>query len=153
MADPFSIIAGVLGITTAVIQSSEVFLELVNDIRSGAEEVKAVSEDVHAFYAIVSSLHATLREVDVKDAIACDEILLTTIGNLALPLENCRVVLGELMVKIKQQLQPFPDDKRFRINTKSLKWSLFTKSEIRTLQRRLEATKTTLCSALDAITA
>ncbi|ERF68059.1 hypothetical protein EPUS_09411 [Endocarpon pusillum Z07020] len=153
MADPFSIIAGVLGITAAVIQSSKIFLELVNDIRRCPEEVKSVSKDVHAFYAIISSLNVTLREVDVKDAIAYDDALLTTIGNLAHPLEHCRVILGELKVKIQQQLLPFPNDRRFRINSKILRWSLFTKSEIRTLQRRLEATKTTLCIALDAITA
>ena len=69
------------------------------------------------------------------------------IGNLAGPLENCQVVLGE-----QKQLKPHLEGKGFQMSTVSVKWCLFTKAEIRGLQLRLEAAKSTLCSALDAVT-
>lgn len=151
MTDPVSIVTGVIGIATAAIQSSKVFFELVNDIKGGPAEIRSVSRDVHAFYAIVFSLNATLKEVNVKNVITCDEAMVSMIGNLAGPLENCQVVLGELMVKIQKQFKPGLESKGFRISTRSVNWCLFTKSEIRTLQLRLEAAKSTLCSALDAV--
>ena len=152
MADPFSIVAGVLGIANVAVQSSKVFLELVNDIKGGPAEIRSVSRDVHAFYAIVFSLNVTLKEVNIKNVITCDEAMVNMIGNLAGPLENCQVVLGELMVKTQKQLKPRLESKGFRMGTIGLKWCLFTKSEIRGLQLRLEAAKSTLCSALDAVT-
>lgn len=152
MTDPFSIVAGVIGIATATIQSSNVFFELMNDIKGGPAEIKSVSRDVHAFYAIVFSLKATLKEANVKNVITCDEVMVNMIGNLAGPLENCQMVLGELMVKIQKQLKPHLESKSFRMSTESVKWCLFTKGEIRGLQLRLEAAKSTLCSALDAVT-
>ena len=104
MTDPVTIVTGVIGIATAAIQSSKVFFELVNDIKGGPAEIGSVSRDVHAFYAIVFSLNATLKEVNVKNVITCDEAMVSMIGNLAGPLENCQVVLGELMVKIQKHL-------------------------------------------------
>jgi Fungal N-terminal domain of STAND proteins len=152
MMDPFSIIAGVIGITSAAIQSSKAFFELVNAIKGCPAEIQAVSRDVHAFYAIVFSLNAILKEVDVKNVISCDEAMVSMITNLANPLENCQMVLGELMIKIQKRLKHRSEGKGFRMSATYVKWSLCTRSEIRDLQRRLEATKSTLCSALDAVT-
>ena len=153
MADPFSIIAGVLGITTAVVQASKTILQLLVDTARGPEEVRSISHDIHAFQTVVISLKTTIGLAEVQNAIAGDETLLKTIVNLDSPLRNCRVVLEELMVKLKQQHRLTPLNKRFRINTVSLRWSLFTKSEVRALQCRLEAGKATLSNALNAISA
>lgn len=57
------------------------------------------------------------------------------------------------MVKIQLLLLPYSKDKRFRKTITSLRWCLFTKNEVKALQRRLEARKSTLCGALDAVTA
>ena len=75
MTDPFSIVAGVIAIATAAIQSSKVLFELMNDIKEAPAEIESVSRDVHAFYAIVFSLKATLKEANVKNVVTCDEVL------------------------------------------------------------------------------
>ena len=151
MTDPCSVIAGIIGIATAAIQSSKVFFELLNDIKEGPTEIRSISRGVYAFSAIVFSLNTTLEEVNFNNVTTCDDAIVNIIGNLARPLENCQVVLRELTVKIRQ-LKTRSESKGFRMATISLKWCLFTKSEIRGLQLRLEAAKSTLCSALDAVT-
>jgi hypothetical protein len=152
MTDPLSIIAGVIGITAAAITSSKAFFELVNDIKGVPEEIRSVSRDVHAFYSIIFSLNVTLKEDDVKYVISGDEAMVEMTRNLAGPLDNCRAVLGELMVKIQKGFKPGSEGKGSRMSSINVKWTLFTKSEIRDLQLRLEATKSTLGSALDAVT-
>lgn len=152
MADPLSIIAGVAGIATAALQSSKALFELINDIQGCSEEIKAVSRDVHAFYSIKYALNAILKEEAVRDAIGGDQAIIEMIRNLSGPLSNCQAVLGELMLKVQTQLGADSDGKRSRMSSANLKWGMFTKGEVRTLQSRLEATKATLNSALDALT-
>ena len=57
------------------------------------------------------------------------------------------------MVKIQAHLQTASHSKRRRTAFISVKWSLLTKTTVRDLLLRLEATKSTLNSALDAVTA
>ena len=81
MTDPFSIIAGVLGIATAAIRSSKALIELVDDIRGGPEEIKAVSRDVHAFYSIIIALNATLKDDSIRDVVSGDVAMMDMIRN------------------------------------------------------------------------
>lgn len=152
MADPLSSIASVIGITATVIQLSKAFVELANDIRGGPEEIKSISRDVHAFCSIIFSLNATLKEEDIQKAINGDEAMAKMIQNLTGPLKNCQAVLGELMVKIQKLAVPRLEGTGFRMNSTSVKWGLFNKSELRDLQLRLEAAKSTLGRALEAVT-
>ncbi len=137
VTDPCSIIAGIIGIATAALQSSKVFFELLNDIKGGPAEIRSISRDIHAFSAILFSLNATLEKINFNNVITCNEAIVNIIENLARPLKNCQAALGELMVKIRQ-LGPRSKNKEFRIATISAKWGLLTKSEIVGLQLRLE---------------
>ena len=146
MAEPLSIFSGIVGISAAAIKASKEVFELVDAVRGGPEEIRSISRDLHAFYSVVFSLNVSFKQKDVRDVISSDEAMVEMIGNLIGPLENCQIVLGALMVKIQKC------DKWARMSLTSLKWGLFTKSEVRDLQVRLEATKSTLISALDTIT-
>ncbi|KAL9626364.1 MAG: hypothetical protein Q9164_007892, partial [Protoblastenia rupestris] len=140
MTDPFSIIAGVVGIATVAIRSSKALIELVDDIKGGPEEIKAVSRDVHAFYSIIIALNATLKDDSIRDVVSGDVAVMEMIRLLQDPLSNCKKILGELMVKIQAHLQPASDSKRRRTAFISVKWSLLTKTTVRDLLLRLEAT-------------
>ena len=151
MADPLSIIASVVAITAAAIRSSKTLFELVDDIKGGPEEIKSISRDTHSFYSIIFSLNATLEDTSIRDAVSGDDAMLEMIGNLTRPLSNCEAVLVELMVKIQKQLKLGSDGRGNRMSATNVEWGLFTKSEIRGLQLRLEAAKSTLNSALNGI--
>jgi hypothetical protein len=150
MADPFSVIAGVLGILSSVIATSKAVTEIVNDVGEASNEIRCLSNDCHAFFSIVRSLDIVLREQDVQDIVRSDAAILDMISNLVDPLRNCRAVLTDLMVKMRKQAK-LPEAKGSCMGFESLKWALFTKGEVRSIQSRLETTKSTLNSALDAV--
>ena len=152
MTDLLSIIAGVLAIATATIQSSKRICELVSDIRECPKEIAAITRNAQAFCTVLSSLSALLRDDDVKEIISGDDIMFDMIENLKDPLEHCRLVLEGLTVKIQKHTKPNVNGKGFRLNAAYLKWGILTKGEIKDLQLRLESTKSTLNGALDALT-
>lgn len=151
MADPLGIIASVVAIATAAIRSSKALFELVDGIKRGPEEIKSISRDAHSFHSIVFSLNATLEDPSFTDVISGDDSMLEKVGNLARPLSDCEAVLSELMVKMQKQLKHGSDNSGDRMSFTNVKWCLFIKSEVRVLQLRLEAAKSTLNSALNGI--
>lgn len=150
MADPLSIFASVLAIASTVIQSSKALFELVDDIREGPEEIRSISRDAHSFYSVVFSLNTTLGDARIREIISDDDALLDMISNLKSPLSNCEAVLAKLMIKM-QTLRLGPESRGDRMRLASVKWGLFSKSEVRGLQLRLEAAKSTLNSVLNGI--
>ena len=144
------IVSGTIGFTRLALEASKVLLDLVNDIRKAPTEIRSVSKDIHAFYSIVFSLDIALRERDVQAVLQNDEAMVEMLGNLTVPLDSCRTVLGELMLKIQKLLKHGSKGKGLFVS--SLRWSLFNKNEIKQLQVRLETLKSTFSSALDAIT-
>lgn len=150
MADPLSITAGVVGIATATIQSAKTLYEILDNTKEGPGEIESVSRDAHAYYSIVFALLATLKENKVRHVVERDEAMIEMIRNLVDPLSHCQALLGELMVQIQKQLKQSTDAQGSRIIFIAVNWILFAKYKIRTLQIRLEASKSTLCSALNA---
>ena len=72
--------------------------------------------------------------------------------NLEYPLRNCETLLSELVAKVVFHFGQQSDGKRNGMGFANLKWSLATKHRIGDLRSRLEAAKSTLNSALSAIT-
>ena len=151
MADPLSIFASVLALASAAVQSSKAIFELVDDIREGPEEIRSISRDAHSFYSVVFSLNAALGDARIRETISGDDAMLQMISNLTSPLSNCEAVLARLMIKMQKQLKLGSDGRGDRMRLTSVKWGLFTKSEVRGLQQRLEAAKSTLNGALNGI--
>lgn len=147
--DPFSIVAGVLGIVSVAAQSSKSLCELIDTVRSAPSEVKNISRDTHAFYNILFSLESSLKDSKVTAAIADDESLITLLANLSEPLKNCTNILGQLMVKIQGFIRPL-DGERKRFSSNDLKWWM-GKKEILELTSRVDATKATLNTGLTAV--
>ena len=56
MADPLSLIAGVISVATVAVQSAKALSKLIDDIKGAPREIQAVAHDIHAFRSIVSSL-------------------------------------------------------------------------------------------------
>ncbi|KAL8930145.1 MAG: hypothetical protein Q9208_000762 [Pyrenodesmia sp. 3 TL-2023] len=150
MADPISIIAGVISIATVVVQSSKALSKLIDNVKETPQEIRAVARDVHAFRSILS-LKIALEETDVKNAVSRDTALVEMIGNLSHPLTNCEGALQSLMTKIQRGFDA-SEASTFRKSAQSLKWAMFAKTEIKDVRSRLEATKSTLNTALETIT-
>ena len=151
MADPLSVVAGVISIATVAIQSSKILSMLINDIKEASEEINVVSHDVLAFASLVSSLKLALEETKIKDAISSDGAMIEVIGNLHHPLDNCEAALQALSSKLSNELE-YRKGRTFRATAVSLKWALFAKKEAKDLQSRLGVTKATLSAALNTIT-
>jgi hypothetical protein len=62
MADPFSVITGVLGILSSVIATSKAVIEIGSDVGEASKEIRCLSKDCHAFFSIARSLDIALRE-------------------------------------------------------------------------------------------
>lgn len=147
MADPFSAIGCVLGILTSLITISQPVIKIVDNIRKAPREIQCISRDIRAFFSIVRSLGITLREQDIRDIVESDRAISDQICNLEEPLRNCRDVLTDLMVKH----EGFEQKGALR-GFRKLRWAIFTKDEVRSIQSSLEPMKSTLNSALNAVT-
>ncbi|KAK0515444.1 hypothetical protein JMJ35_001478 [Cladonia borealis] len=147
MADPFSSIGSFLGILSSLLTISQAVIEIVDDVRNASHEIRCLSRDIHAFFSLIRSLDISLREQDVRDIVASDEAILYQIHSLEESLRNCRDVLTKLMVK-HEEFKKKGDCMGFR----KLRWAIFTKGEVRSLQLPLEIMKSTLNGALNAVT-
>lgn len=148
MGEPLSIFAGVLAIATAAIQSSVFLIEIANGIKSSSKEIQAISRDAQSIYSTISSLEATLKNGKIKAGTMDDDAILEIIKSLTAPLSNCKMVLEELVVKIRKLFKLTTKDVGDRTGVMNLKWALYKKNEIRDVQLRLEAAKSTLNTAL-----
>lgn len=151
MADPVSLVLGVVAITIQAVQTSKALLDLIADIRGAPGNIKTIHKEVHAFYNVVSSLNIVLKDQDVQIAIGGNKTLIETVQSLTQLIHNCRSILGHLIVKLeKLRIRLEPHD--VRATFVGVKWSLFWKNEISELQHTLEAEKLTISVALNVIT-
>ena len=146
-----SIIGGVLTISAAAIKSSVTLVEMVNGIKSHSKEIQAISRDAQSIRSTISSLHTILQNGEIKAGIMDDDAMLEIIKSLTAPLSNCEMILEELVLKMQKQVKFVSKDIGDRAGIMSLKWVLYKKNEIRDVQVRLEAAKSTLNTALNSI--
>lgn len=62
MADPVSLILGVVTFTTQTVHTTKALLGLVADIRDAPRNIKAIYKEVHAFYNVILSLNLVLKD-------------------------------------------------------------------------------------------
>lgn len=146
MADPFSPIGCFLGILSSLQAISQAVIQIVDDVRNASLDIRCLSRDIHAFFSLIRSLDIALREQDVRSIVESNEAILYQIHGLEESLRNCRDVLTKLMVK-HEEFRKKNDCMGFR----KLRWAIFTKGEVRSLQSPLETMKSTLNSALNAV--
>ena len=102
MADPLSVIAGVVGIATAAIRTSKALFDLVNDSKGAPAEIISISRDVYAFASIVLSVSANLQTDILTGSYGDDGSFVEAIGNIRLPLSNCQAVLEDLIAGLQK---------------------------------------------------
>lgn len=152
MADPVSLILGVLAFTTQAVQTSKALLGIVADIRDAPGGIKAIYNEVYAFYNVVFTLGIVLKDQDVQNTIGGNKTLIETVENLTEPMKNCRGILEQLSVKLERLRNPHLESHGVQSSFVGIKWSLFSKNEISKLQQTLEAEKLTISVALNVIT-
>ena len=149
MAEAFSVIASVVGVSAAASQISKALFELVDGIRSAPEEIKAISRDTHAFYDLVFSLETALKDDDIVSVIRENAATVDMMRNLEQPLRNCSTTLGQLMLKIRARVKPSFNGQSSRF-TGNVQW-YFQKKDIKESLDRLGQNKATLNTALNMI--
>ena len=150
MADPFSVVLGVITISTAALQCSKALYELLDNIREAPEQIIVISRDAHAFYSVVCSLDSALRDEVINSVLENDGSLTTLVGNLEQPIRNCSKTLGQMMAKIQAHVKT--SEKNGLKFSLDLKW-YFTKRGVKEGMDRLGHDKATLDTALSALTA
>ena len=137
MAEPISLVLRVLAFTNQAVQSSKALLELVVDIRGAPAHIKAIYKELHAFYDVVLSQDIVLTDEDVQTSISGNKNLIEIVENLTKPINNCRVILGQLILKLERLRNSCLGSYDVRSTFVGVKWSLFSKNEISKLQQTL----------------
>ena len=150
--DSISILACVVETATTGVQSSKKLYELLDDVKNGPEEMYTISQHARALHAIMYSLEVALKDDDLQSLIEDDHELINAVENLQQPLRNCHRMLAQLMIKIAGRLKPQPDGNGFRFSSYDIKWAMFTKRDVKSILRRLEANTSALKTGVGAIT-
>ncbi|KAI9788922.1 MAG: hypothetical protein M1816_006487 [Peltula sp. TS41687] len=150
MAEPASLVIGVVALTVQAVQATKALLALGLDIRGAPGDIKAINKEVHDFYNVIFSLNLALKDQEVQAAISGNKILLETVASLNKPLNNCQAIVGQLSVKL-ERLRNSGLESRARPSFTGVKWSLVSKNEIRKFQQRLQSEKITISMALNVI--
>ncbi|KAL9035717.1 MAG: hypothetical protein Q9214_006455, partial [Letrouitia sp. 1 TL-2023] len=152
MADPVSLILGVVTFTTQTVQTTKALLGLVADIRDAPGNIKAIYKEVHAFYDVIFSLNIVLKDQDVQNTISSNKTLIEVVESLTEPINTCRAILGQLSVKLERLRNSHVESYDVRSRFVNVKRGLFSKNEISKLQQILEAEKLSISVALNVIT-
>lgn len=151
MADPLSIIASVVAVSTAALESAQLLLQLIDGIKNAPEEITAISNDTHAFYDIVLSLESSLKDEDVVGVVRENTAMMAMVANIEKPLRNCSATLDRVMLKIGSRVKSGNDGKGSRFSS-GAQW-YFRKKGIKESLDRLGQNKATLNLALNTISA
>ena len=147
-----SLIASVVSISAAAVQSAQTFCDLVQSIKNAPAELNAVSADTETFYIIVDDLRAALSEEQIKDCVKYDEHMVMRVGKLELPLTRCLELLDQLKAKIRSYLKTADDGQGLRFGNMDRGRWFFTRNKVNELVVSLNASKVTLNTAMASIT-
>ncbi len=135
--DPLSIIASVVGITTAALQSVQFLSKTIDNVRDAPSAIKGISADLHAMEPVLQNLDRELQS-DSSKIILSDHI--------GPAVENCDRACKTLQVQIEQWIKHSKEDKIFWVYRWKL--GLFGQERIRTFKGQLSDCKDTLNTAL-----
>ena len=150
--DFISVFASVIAVATAAIQTSSQVCAFINSVKNCPEDIRSISRDVQALHSIICSIRALMIDVETRQIMSCDDSMVQMMDNLSDPLDGCQELLTQLASKLIKSSGTVSRGKPPWLNRANLKWGLHTKTEVKHLQLRLEATKSTLGAALDSIT-
>lgn len=70
MADPLSVVAGAVGISAATLHRTRRLYEFIDSIQGVPCTIKVISADLHAFSAILESMHRSLQSKSLDERAA-----------------------------------------------------------------------------------
>lgn len=138
MTDPISIISAV----AVGLHAANKLYELVDGIRDSPQEIKIVSADSRSICDILDALKGFLEENKQS------ELPTEIIRSLHIPLENTRLVVEQLVEKIKPFVTQNGELKRSK--WAGVKWSFYQK-DVKQLGAQLSNGKSTLNMTLAVI--
>ena len=138
MADPLSISAGVLAVVTAVMQSSKKLVAITKDIKTGSEEINAISREAQSLQQIICLLLAALQTVEREIVNTGDDAILEMLLAVTNPQSNCEDVLVEITTKLQKTLKYGSKATGERTDVIGLRWALYVKIDVKSLQTRLK---------------
>ena len=146
MADPLSISASILGISTAFLQASKGLYESVSAVKDAPQEIAAVARDTHTFDSNVASIARILELPKVQIIIDNDAVIEAAFRDIENGLDNCTKAIERL----SNALQGYYGRKH-KHSVKDISW-FWKKGDILGLVGNLANCKATLGINLNAAT-
>jgi hypothetical protein len=141
MTDALSIIASIVGITTAALQSAQFLAKTIDNVKDAPGTVKDISADLRAVEPVLQSLNKALQD-DPSQIMLSDQIKTAV--------ENCDRACKAFQSQVEHWLKHSAEDKIFWIDR--WKIGLFGQERIKTFKGQLSDCKGTLNIALSTAT-
>lgn len=141
--------ASVVGVATAALASSRALYEMVDEVRNAPDELSAISKDMHSLHDVVTSIQLALRDSIVVKVLQENPQLCDLVTRLKDPMLNCTTMMSQLKLRIEPHLK-LSSNGTLRLSSIDIRW-VFMKKDIIDCTNRLEATKSTLNTALTSI--
>ena len=148
MADPFSIIAGVVSICAGALQASTAVLDLIRSIKDAPCEIIIILAGLNNFSDLVSNLDTALQDPFIQNVVHNDTGFLCAVGSVSPPLATCCTVMTQLKSKIEKNLKAVKANGQQRNISATWYWK---KSDVVGCMHRLQSNKLILNIALSSI--
>jgi hypothetical protein len=141
MTDPLSVVASVVGITTAALQTVQFLSQTIDNIKDVPDTIKSVRADLQAVEPVLCNLHTALQRDD-KQIVLSDQIQPAV--------ENCNRACTAFQSVLDRWMRHSTADKIFWMD----RWNvgLFGQDRIKTFKGQLNDCKGTLSVALSTAT-
>ena len=140
MADPISIISGIVGITAAAIKLSTELYNLCDNITSSQNQIEDLAGDLTDFSLVVDELR---RIFERRDQIGSRQLIESVKGVL----DKCMDQFIEIRLMIGKAESESPSKTRLRIR---VAW-IFRQQKVQRIMSRLNANKSTLLLMLQTL--
>ncbi|PVH69236.1 hypothetical protein DL98DRAFT_474010 [Cadophora sp. DSE1049] len=137
MADPLSITASVVGITTAALQSAQFLVKTIDNIKDAPGTIKDLSADLRVFESVLQELNANVQD---------DSLQIIRSSQIGPAVENCDRACKAFQSRVERWMKHSKEDKIFWISR--WKIGLFGPDRIKTFKGQLNDCKSTLNIAL-----
>lgn len=141
------LIASIVSIGGAALQSAQTFCDLVQSIKNAPAELSVILADIETFHPTINSLHAALSMQQTKDHAMYDEDMVMRVRDLEPPLISCSKLLDQLKVTILSYLKPTDQGQRLKF----LRWFI-TKNKVNEIVGSFNHSKVTLNTVIVSIT-
>ena len=138
--DPLSIIAGVVGIATAALQSSVALHDVLKAIKNAPRDIEKLSDETKDLSSIIASLQSTLKDDDYQQTLCKNHRIINSLEQLKGPLKTFSAINRKIEETLKPYLKLTDDGRSWKI---SLKW-LWARSGINELLVDFQRSKQTI---------